>query len=317
MKADLGSARRGLVWFTGALALVCLAVALLPSPAGGSRPPTRTEKNLIRLAFQNAHYATDDGVKLKSIREIRVSMVDQRWASAIYKRGKGGGKKRAGTATDFFFLKGSQWKLRKKRQVPGGIRQDLKQPAHTPTGRVRYAGSGTFSSDHDGGPDDTQHHSATFNWDVTWNDVLLYDEHYPLAPYEAASTQGGGTWNLSDTGTATGSAPCTASGTLQPAIKDLYIDRDGHGEISLGFVLPEFIGLPSGCYDADFWGYIVDGTNTDNDLMRVKDIPFFPEAPIEATLHPPDKAYAEDCGQGPGYACLMDFTAKVTITPVP
>jgi hypothetical protein len=321
VSADAGSAPgRRQVSLGGALALACGAIALLPSPASGSRPPTDSENDSVRSAFREAHYRTDDGVKLKSVREVRVSSADQRWAAVIYKKGKGG-RKRAATATDFFLEKSlAKWKPRKKGQVPAAIKRDLKQSPHPYTVTVRYAGSGSFTSDSvESEPGYDQHASGTFNWDLTWEGVELYDDHYPGHSGLASSPQGGGTWSVTSE-----SPPCSATGEFRvaPIMHEFNIEKGSDYETAdLLLRYPWFVSTTGCGYYTDIWDQIAArALGVALYDPPVRGIPIFPERPIEATLSSKPGDVADVCKDGdlsfPG-ECTLDWSATVTVTPTP
>src|SRR5262245_36197939 len=126
-----------------ALIGVVLAVTLATASASASRVPTPGEEDSIRFAFREAHYQSDDGVSVRAIRAIRVSMVDDHWAAVLYRKPKRGSKK---LSVDFFHLKrAATWKPGKP---PGSVAADLKQPVKPLLVDVRYQGSGSIRFDY-------------------------------------------------------------------------------------------------------------------------------------------------------------------------
>jgi hypothetical protein len=298
---------------------VVVGVALLPAGADGSRPPTNSENDTIRSAFREAHYNTDDGVKLKSVREIRLSTVDSRWASVLYKKGKRGGKKRAATATDYFFLKGSKWKPRKKGQVPRAVVQDLKQTPRPFTATIKSTGSGTFSNDRvESEPGYSRHGTGTFNWDLTWEGVELYDDHYPHFVQGASAVAGGGSWSVTAE-----DPPCSATGTfaVAPIMQEFYLGKGAEpATTNINFRYPAFVS-PTGCgYLDDIWGDVAMVGGAKAYDPQLKGVPIFPERTIEGTVRSETSDLDGICRDGdfsfPG-ECTLQWSANVTITPTP
>lgn len=280
----------------------------MASAAVASRSPTPGEEDSIRYAFREAHYQSEDGVSVRSIREIRVSMVDDRWAAVLYRRPKGGSKK---LSLDFFRRKGeAEWR---KGRPPGRVAADLRKPAEPVLADIRFRGSGSLRYDYayDDGQGDrqSQHAGVDFSWDFEWRGIELAGFDYNSTPDRTLAE---GTWEYSYTGN-TG-AGCTDSGALQPAFEGVIdVDRDGTLEAQVIFEEPRFTG-PSSCTPYDLWGYVsgnLPGRRND-EFPTLHGVPTFPTAPIERTESSAECIQKLDPATE---SCTFAYSTTMSVTP--
>ena len=278
------------------------------STAQASRPPTRSEEFVIETAFQNAH-KRDEGIHLSSIREIRVSAIDDRWVAVLYRKAKRPSKK---LSRDLFRRKGEKYKY--KRKAPSPIAADLKRPAEPYLVDIRYRGSGTFSYDYsydDGGSTQATHFATDFGFDFVWRGVELYDDHYPGGDDTPDSASAQGTWSYSQADNFSG---CTDSGALQPQPEfggSVLVERGAKGEVQVIFEDPTFTA-PTGCTPYDLWRYVPILRPDEDEFLTLHGVPTFLTEPIEHSLS------ITDCAQGLDPAtesCALSYSATITITP--
>jgi hypothetical protein len=293
---------------TSLVGVVLVGLLATASEAPASRSPTPGEEDSIRYAFRDAHYQSGDGVSVRSIREIRVSMVDDRWAAVLYRRSKGGSKK---LGLDFFRRKGEvKWK---KGEPPGPVAADLRQPAEPVLADIRYRGSGSLRYDYayDDGAGDTQsqHAGVDFSWDYEWRGVEIADFDIISTPDRALAE---GTWEYSYTGN-TG-AGCTDSGALRPDFEGVIdVDRDGTLEAQVRFEDP-FFRAPSGCTPYDLWGYVIGNlpSRRHDELPTLHGVPTFPTEPVEQSES------SAECTQELDpvtETCTFTYSATMSVTP--
>ena len=68
------------------IGVVSVMTLVMASTAMASRSPTPGEEDEIKFAFREAHFRSEDGVSVRSVRDVRVSMVDDRWCSIASRR---------------------------------------------------------------------------------------------------------------------------------------------------------------------------------------------------------------------------------------
>jgi hypothetical protein len=290
-------------------AIIGMVVALVAaSTATASRLATRSEENILEVAFLNAH-KRDDGYHLKSIKQIRVSVVDDRWAAVVHKKPKRASKK---AALDFFRLKGSgKWKH--KRKAPKAVAKDLKQKPEPFVVDIRYQASGDFHYAYDYadklGDTQNEHGDADFGWDFEWDGVELYDTHYPGGDDTPNRADADGDWIYSYADNFNGSPDCSASGQLQPAFTGRVItERGSKGKVNVMFEFPNYTAA-TGCIREDFWDLVL----VSPEFQVVRDVPTFPSAPVE---RPVSESF--DCSKPQVDAtevCSFAYSGTVTITP--
>jgi hypothetical protein len=290
------------------IGVVVVGTLAMASTAVASRSPTPGEEDEIRFAFREAHYRSEDGVSVRSIRDIRVSMVDDRWAAVLYKKPKRGSKK---LSLEYFRRKGqTDWR---KGKPPRRVAADLKQPAEPVLADIRYRGSGSLRYDYaydDGlGYTQSQHAGVDFSWDYEWRGIELFDFDYNSSP---ARTLAEGTWEYSYTGSS--GSGCTDSGALQPAFEGVIdVDRDGTLEAQVIFEEPRFTG-PSTCTPYDLWGYVSGNlpSRRNDEFPTLKGLPTFPTVPIERSES------SGECIQKLDPAtetCTFTYSTTMTVTP--
>jgi hypothetical protein len=299
------------VAFVGTLVMASTALA--------SRPPTRGEEDDIKFAFREAHYNSDDGLSLRSVRKIRVSVVDDRWAVVLYSKPRRGSKK---PGREFYrAVSDDNWK--KKRKPPRPVAADLKQPAERYLVDIRYRGSGSFRYDYD---DDVEganylgdaHLAADFSWDLTWDDVELYDDHYPGGHSTPDTANIGGTYTYSYADDHVIGAPysCSASGQLLSGFEGWVRTDRGH-QVAVIVESPVFeneggFSSEDPC-QRDIWRDITVEIPDHGKYPSLSGVPMFPTAPIEETVLSDDKCAPTDDPARTN--CTLALSGKVTITP--
>ncbi len=285
---------------------VLVMTLMMASTAMASRSPTPGEEDQIKFAFRDAHYNSEDGVSVRSVREIRVSMVDGRWAAVLFSKPKRGSKK---LSREYFRRKGeSAWK---KGKPPRRVAADLKKPAEPVLADIRYRGSGSLRYDYayDDGMGDTQsqHAGVDFSWDYEWSGIELFDFDYNASP---SRTLAEGTWEYSYTGNSGGG--CADSGALQPTFEGVIdVDRDGTLEAQVRFEEP-FFRAQSTCTPYDLWGYVYLPERRHDELPTIHGVPTFPTEPVEQSES------SSKCGQKLDPAtetCTFTYSATMTVTP--
>jgi hypothetical protein len=298
------------VALVGTLAMASTAVA--------SRPPTRGEEDSIRFAFRDAHYQSEDHVSVRAIREIRVSVVNDRWAVVLYKKPKRTSKK---LSREYFRSRGDgEWK---KRKPPKAVKADLKRPAERYLVDIRYRGTGSFRYDYDGDIDGAQavgdsHLAADFSWDLQWRGVELYDDHYPGGDDTPDSATAGGTYSYSyeDHTVIDGAYSCNASGALQSAFEGWVRTDRGH-QVAVSVESPAFAATAQfadpRCHERDIWRDVVVETPFHDNWPALSGVPMFPTAPIEASVLSDNKCAPTDDPARTN--CMLALSGRVTITP--
>jgi hypothetical protein len=275
------------------------------SAVAAPRSPTPGEEDEIKFAFRDAHYQSEDGVSVRSVREVRVSMVDDRWAAVLYRKPKGRSKK---LSLEYFHKGSTKWK---KGKPPRRVAADLRHPAEPVLADIRYRGSGSLRYDYnyDDGLGDTQsqHAGVDFSWDYEWQGIELLDFDYNSSP---SRTLAEGTWEYSYTGN-TG-AGCADSGALQPQFTGVIdVDRDGTLEAQVRFEEPFFKGQ-STCTPYDLWGYVYLPSRRHDELPTIHGVPTFPTEPVEQSES------SADCNRKLDPAtetCSFTYSATMTVTP--
>lgn len=300
------------------IGVVLIGTLMTASPAIASRPPTRGEEDAIRFAFREAHYQSEDGVSVRAIREMRVSVVDDRWAVVLYSKPKRGSKK---LSRDYFRRRGeADWK---KGKPPGPVAADLKQPAERYLVDIRYSGTGSFRYDYDGDIEGAQavgdaHLAADFTWDFEWRGVELYDDHYPGGDDTPDSATASGTYSYSYEDHTVTNAPysCVASGPLASAFEGWVRTDRGH-RVALMVEDPAFAATAQffepRCYERDIWRAIVVESPDHRNYPTLSGVPMFPTAPIEASVLADDKCAPTD--DPARVNCTLQLNGTLTITP--
>ena len=289
------------------IGVVSVMTLVMASTAMASRSPTPGEEDEIKFAFREAHFRSEDGVSVRSVRDVRVSMVDDRWAAVLYRKPKGRSKK---LGLDFFRRKGeAKWKQGKP---PRRVAADLKKPAKPVLADIRYRGSGSLRYDYaydDGAGDrQSQHAGVDFSWDYEWRGVELLDFDYNSTPDRAVAE---GTWEYSDADNTSG---CTDSGALQPAFEGVIdVDRDGPLEAQVIFEEPRFTG-PSTCTPYDLWGYVSGNlpSRRNDEFPTLRGLPTFPTVPIEQSE---SSAKCEQELDPATESCTFAYSTTMTVTP--
>ncbi len=291
---------------------------VMASTALASRPPTRGEEKMLKYAFRDAHYQSEDGVSMRSIREVRISVVNDRWAVVLYKKPKRGSKK---LSRDYFRRRGeADWK---KGKPPRSVAADLKQPAERYLVDIRYRGSGSFRYDYDGDIEGAmavgdQHLAADFSWDLEWRGVELYDDHYPGGDDTPDSVTANGTYSYSYEDHTVTDAPysCIASGPLQSAFEGWVRTDRGH-QVAVMVESPAFEATAQfaepRCYERDIWRAVVVETPFHDNWPTLRGVPMFPTAPIEESVLSDHKCAPTDDPARTN--CTFELSGTVTITP--
>jgi hypothetical protein len=300
------------------IGVVLVGTLVMASTAIASRPPTRGEDKLITYAFRDAHYQSEDGVSVRSIREIRVSVVNDRWAVVLYSKPKRGSKK---LSRDYFRRRGDDnWK---KGKPPRPVAADLKKPAERYLVEIRYRGSGSFRYDYDGDIEGAQavgdsHLAADFSWDLGWRGVELYDNHYPGGDDtpDTATAEGTYSYSYEDHSVVGDTYYCIASGPLQSAFEGWVRTDRGH-QVAVSVEEPAFAANAAfaepRCYERDIWRDIVVETPDHQNWPTARGVPMFPTTPIEESVLSDDKCAPTD---DPGRTnCTFALSGTVTITP--
>lgn len=288
---------------------VVLALALVTAPtAAASRPATKGEVSVIEVGFVNAH-KHDDGINFSSIREVRISVIDDRWAAVLYRASKGSSKK---LSTDFLRAKGADYAKWKPGKPPRPVAADLKRPAEPFRVDIRYQGSGSFKDDleYDDGFDTISLHATDeFSWDFEWHGVATYDTHYPAHANNPDSATAQGTWTYAYAQSREPS--CIASGTLEPTFEGAVLINKGAVRNQLDMTLdePSYTGT-GGCYDRDIFSGVLGASVAKFPVVR--DIPAYPTGPVERQV-----SYDRGCaGVGQtGETCTGGYTGTVTVSP--
>lgn len=291
------------------VALVMTLVMAAAAPA--SRSPTPGEEDSIKFAFRDAHYQSEDGVSVRSIREIRVSMVDDRWAAVLYSKPKRGSKK---LSREYFrYQGGGKWK---KGKPPGRVAADLRHPAEPVLADIRYRGSGSLRYDYayDDGAGYTQssHAGVDFSWDYEWSGIELFDFDYNSSP---SRTLAEGTWEYSDVGSS--GLGCADSGALQPEFTGVIdVDRDGTLEAQVRFEEPFFRGH-STCTPYDLFGYVSGNLpeRRHDELPTLHGVPTFPTEPVEQSESSAECTRKRDPDPAATETCTFTYSATMTVTP--
>lgn len=291
---------------------------VMASTAIASRPPTRGEEKLLTYAFRGAHYQSEDGVSVRSIRKIRVSVVDDRWAVVLYSKPKRGSKK---LSRDYFHRRGDgDWK---KGKPPRRVAADLNQAAKRYLVDIRYRGSGSFRYDYDGDVENAQavgdtHLAADFSWDLLWRGVELYDDHYPGGDDTPDIVTADGTYSYSyeDHSVIGDPYSCIASGPLQSAFEGWVRTDRGH-QVAVAVESPTYDATATfaepRCYERDIWQAIVVETPYHMNYPTLSGVPMFPRAPIEQSVLSDNQCAPTD---DPGRTnCTLALSGTVTITP--
>lgn len=300
------------------IGVALVGTLVMASTAMASRPPTRGEEDAITFAFREAHYQSEDRVSVRSIRQIRVSVVDDRWAVVLYSKPKRGSKK---LSRDYFRRRGDgNWK---KRKPPRPVAADLKRPAERYLVDIRYRGSGSFRYDYDGDVDGAKyvgdtHLAADFSWDLEWRGVELYDDHYPGGDNTPDTATANGTYSYSYEDHSVIGAPysCIASGPLQSAFEGWVRTDRGH-QVAVTVESPVFDATAQfaepRCYERDIWrDVVVEAPHHDN-YPTLRGVPMFPTAPIEESVLSDNECAPTD---DPGRTnCTLELSGTVTITP--
>ncbi len=300
------------------IGVVLLGTLVLASTAMASRPPTRGEEDEIKFAFREAHYRSDDGVSVRAVREIRVSVVDDRWAVVFYKQPKRGSKK---LSREYFRRKGqSDWT---KGKPPKPVAADLKQPAERYLVDIRYQGTGSFRYDYDTDMPGANylgdsHLAVDFTWDLEWHGVELYDTHYPGGTDTPDSVNATGSYSYSYEDNHVIGAPvsCVASGPLQSAFEGWVRTDRGH-QVAVSVEEPVYAATaqfadPS-CYERDIWRDVVIEIPHSQNWPTLRGVPMFPTAPIQQPIVAEDKCVGTD---DPGRTnCTLALSGTLTITP--
>ena len=301
-----------------AIGVVLLGTLVMASTAMASRPPTRGEEKFVKYAFREAHYQSEDNVSVRSIREIRVSVVDDRWAVVLYSKLKRGSKK---LARDYFRRRGdTEWE---KGKPPGPVAADLRKRAERYLVDIRYRGSDTFRFDYDGDVEGAnaigdRHVTADFSWDLEWRGVELYDDHYPGGDLTPDTATAAGTYSYLYEDHQVIGAPysCAASGSLQSAFEGWVRTDRGH-QVAVTVEDPMFAATAQfaepRCSEVDIWWGVLLEMPDHGNYPSLRGVPTFPTAPIEESLLSDNKCAPTD---DPGRTnCTLALSGTLTITP--
>lgn len=254
---------------------------------------------------------------LSSIREVRVSVVDDRWAAVLYAKPKRGSKK---LSRDYFRRKGDFWK---KGKPPRPVAADLKKPAERYLVDIRYRGSGTFRFEYDGDVPDAmalgdRQLAADFSWDLSWDGVELYDNHYPggVDTPDRATANGTYTYLFEDHTVTDAPYSCAASGPLESVFEG-WVRTDRGGQVAVTVEDPVFAATAQfaepRCRETNIWQHISLELPDHGRYPTLRGVPTFPTQPIEQAVVSEDScARTDDPGRT---TCTLALSGILTITP--